>query len=866
MGYNLFCRGFFNSINNNNPNEYQLDIFKKDYDGDYINIIFGANPVIHQWQDDDPQKPIKGSSISINIINEGNISLSDFYSNEDDTFLIVLYKIDFAEELLFKGFIIQDDCSEIMVDYAHEIQLSATDNLGILKDYTFDQAAIKFGPYATNFGLDIQTVTDGVINYIKVNETFIEEYTKIRAGNKIEITGGTYFDGIYTVLNVFANGTSGFSIQVEESVGGNSPSTLCNLTYQIPYDISSYLSVKEILRLCILSTGIELEELRVLSRLKPDGKDRWIDDTFIDCRSYINNNIYYDCYKILEDLMTRFRSSLFQAYGFWYIVRIGEYSLCNDYTTTTQYVNRYDALDNFNFLVSGLEERFLNIDTNMAENGVIKSLLRPYNYVRENFNYNANQNLLTNGDLQQLGNLITSYTSGSNTVYEYEAPGFDYYQSNNTQIKYYIRIVFDANNNESERYLVLQTIDSDIIAFNDAIISKGIYLSKGDIVTIKYNTRLSRSWFGENKSQINRPFVFDPAISYALYIGYSNYPYLTTSELEVNGCWTTGGNVINYYLTTEDTAQWRSINIISQPAPFSGIFYLPLSFFGNQDMDNTQTHFNNLSVNISSVVNTQTNIIGHFHKTICNTNIKNYDEIDIKLDDSKSNSISGTLFLDTDTNDIRDRTLKWNYEGTCERVFNNVEFYYGYEHPIAGDNVIFIPGANLPSDFNVNDYPYGSEFTITNSTNGSNGTYTVNFIEAITFVPPYINYYVWTVESQPSVSALGTGDFEFNGIFQAKPLGQLITFEQMYLRWRTRSKLDINIYSIMGNSSQFFGPLHILKYYGLQDIIFFLGSISLNYRTNSAQCTLYGLIDENEKRSDLEAVSSYEFNYLYENS
>ena len=68
---------------------------KKDYDGDHINITFGTNPVIHQWQDDDPQKPIKGSSITINIINEGNISLDDFYSNEDDTFQVILYKINF---------------------------------------------------------------------------------------------------------------------------------------------------------------------------------------------------------------------------------------------------------------------------------------------------------------------------------------------------------------------------------------------------------------------------------------------------------------------------------------------------------------------------------------------------------------------------------------------------------------------------------------------------------------------------------------------------------------------------------------------------------------------------------------------------
>jgi len=846
--YGGIYRSYFNSINEYASHEFKLEIYKKDFYGDVTDIQLGAEPVIQEWQDDEVQKPIKGSSLRISIINEGNISLDDFYSNEDDTFQVVLYKIDFADEVLFKGFIIQDDCAEIMVDYAHEISISATDNLGVLKNYTFDQAAIKFGPYSTSFALDIQTSTNGTINNIIVNENFDEQYTKIVAGNKIEISGGTFFDGIYTVLGVTANGSFSFVIQVKENVGGNSPSTLCNLTYQVPYDISSFLSVKEILKLCILSTNVNLEELRVVSKIKPYGKDRWIDDTFIDCKSYINNNVYQDCYKILEDLMSRFRASLFQAYGFWYIVRIGEFSMCNDYSNYLQFTHRYEASGDFDYITSGNEDRYFLIDTNGAENGVIKSILRPYNYSREDFNYTANQNLLPNGDLQELGNFITSYTSGTDTYFEYEAPKFDFYFSNSSEMKYYIRIVFNSDNEETDRYLVLQSIDNQDVS-TDCIVSRPISLLKGDVITVKYNTRTSNS-HSANTNQISRPFLRDAA-SFQIYLRYAND---TFTGSESNGTWTTNNSFNNSYVSTEDSINWKTIIITSNPAPFDGLFYLSFSFISNYETDNTETYFNNLSVTIGSLTNTQSNIIGHYHKTISNIEIKNSEELSIELDDSKSNSISGTLFLSTETDDIRDRIQKWDYEGTCEKEYT-LNITSGIAHPV-GDAIVIVPP--FPSDITWANYPTGTQFVISGGT-PIDGTYTVDVID--NFLG---NLNIVIVES--TIYWSGEATLTFNKPFSAVKLGQHTTFEQMYLRWKTRPKLDINILNAIGIYSSFFGPLHIVKFYAIQDVIFFLGSISISYRNNSAKCTMYGLVNETEKRSDLETVSSYEFNYLYENS
>jgi len=859
MAYNLFCRGYFNSIAIDNQNEYQLDIFKKDYDGDPINITFGANPVIHQWQDDDPQKPIKGSSITISIINEGNISLDDFYSNEDNTFQVILYKIDFAEELIFKGFVSQDDCSEILVDYNHEIQITATDNLGILKDFTFDQASVKFGQDILETGLDIQTVTNGVLNYIKVNESYSGDYTKILAGSKISISGGTYFDGVYTVLNIEPDLTLGFIIQVSESVGGNSPSTLCNLGFTIPYDISSFLSIKEILRLCILSTGIELEELRVLSRIKPYGKDRWIDDTYIDCNSYLKNNTQYEnCYSILEDLMKRFKASLFQAYGFWYIVRIGEYSMCNDYTTDTQFVHRYDATsDTYEYINSGLENRNLFIDINMAENGILKSLLRPYNYIKEKFDYSFKDNLLKNGDLTILGDLIGSYSSGlpgTGTIYYYTAP----YWEINTDISRpssTVQIVVDTDQfgNEIERYLEIKfsgTPSATIAQQESYLITNKIAVKKGDVIKVSFD--YEEGWFAADGTNYSKTF----------------YHYIQAQDLSVqkvnfdrgygypnNGTWTPDGMAL-LNLSEGTLPNLKTFTYTTDPAPIDGEFNFALNVLGSDDLAYT-TQYKNLSVQI---ISTQIgkSIIGHTHKTICNLNIKNNSEEDIALDFSPSQAINGTLFTDEGYGVIRNIAELWDYEGTCETEYVDLAIVSGVEHPVTGWFGIMLT-VPTPDGLSWENYPTGTQFIISGGT-PIDGTYNVDFMSSFLGV-----FYIMALTEITTWWA-GEATFTFNKPFQALKLGQHTTFEQMYLRWKTRPKLDLNILSVMGNGSNFFGPLHLIKHYAIQDIIFFLGSISINYRNDSAECTLYGLVNETEKRNDLEAVSSYEFDYIYKNA
>ena len=72
MSYNLRYTGSFDVQQSAEPFlSIKVDIYKKDYVGAEQTIILTGTPVVHEWQDDDPFAPIKGSTCKIGIINDG---------------------------------------------------------------------------------------------------------------------------------------------------------------------------------------------------------------------------------------------------------------------------------------------------------------------------------------------------------------------------------------------------------------------------------------------------------------------------------------------------------------------------------------------------------------------------------------------------------------------------------------------------------------------------------------------------------------------------------------------------------------------------------------------------------------------------
>lgn len=135
MSYGLKYTVQFSSIGTNQ--NYKFEILEKDYSGNYYSLLASSSPVKHGSQVDEPKSAIKGSSLTLTYVNEGGNPLNSFYSPDDTKYKGILY---WGNQRMFEGFMVQDDSSEIIIDYRHEVSLSFNDGLGLLKDITLDLA------------------------------------------------------------------------------------------------------------------------------------------------------------------------------------------------------------------------------------------------------------------------------------------------------------------------------------------------------------------------------------------------------------------------------------------------------------------------------------------------------------------------------------------------------------------------------------------------------------------------------------------------------------------------------------------------------------------------------------------------------
>lgn len=119
--------------------QYRFEIEQKNYSGSFFTLQASGNPITQNWATDDPKPAIKGCAIKFEYLNKGTQPLNIFYSEEDDTFKGTLTNLT-TNEVLFVGYLIQDDSAEIEVGQTHAVVLSFNDNLGLLKDVNLQEA------------------------------------------------------------------------------------------------------------------------------------------------------------------------------------------------------------------------------------------------------------------------------------------------------------------------------------------------------------------------------------------------------------------------------------------------------------------------------------------------------------------------------------------------------------------------------------------------------------------------------------------------------------------------------------------------------------------------------------------------------
>jgi len=646
--------GSFDSIRNNNS-RYIVNIYQESYTGDPITVILGATPVVQEWQEDDPLAPIKGSTLTINLTTSNGLSLLDFYSDNDNEYLVRLIGDDTtgSSTVLFEGYILQDDCSEIQVDFIHTITLTASDNLGTIKDINLDRAAFLFGDVTTLTNVSCVFVPGGpyiVINLatwpVQPGQTFTIDGTPFTmVANLGEI------DLVYT----------GWCIQIVEDIPALVIGTF-DITYRQVVSLDGYIPLITFIKLCLRSTYLDLP-LSVINHITPTngeifvdtGETRMLEDVTLLGNTFLKGNEYMSCYEVLEIIMKRFNMSCFQAINSWWIVRYPDLFLDYQEGETLVDYYRYEETTFAYFNKFTINKSFVIDSNDKVETGLLKSIIRPYIRTLETFNYVQPEDLLCNSQFTDLGPLRQITTGGGFTNREYDLPCWYDYDGGSPNPDRFIRIVYEGER-EVDRYVVVtgSTFDSA-----RSVQSANIEINEGDIFnyTFQFSTDVSQP------GNVNTSFAI--RITDGTTIRY----------LQTNGTWAASPNYQYNTPSGQNTNQWQNVNIENITVPFAGILNIYLAEATASTSD--ETRYKDLRLTISWFVAGQGQINGHSHNASQSKKLNNNNDVEIFIDNSERSSISGTLSLTSQTGILQDKCTTWKFgygynTGVPSNVYDNL--------------------------------------------------------------------------------------------------------------------------------------------------------------------------------------------------
>lgn len=657
MAYNL---RFTTSFSSTSGQSYTVQILQKDFAG-VPRSVTGVSE-LHGWDEDNPRAAIKGSKLELSILNEGSsLPITTFYSNNDDEFMAI-FTCDTTVETLFVGFLVQDDCSELMVDPRHPINLTFTDNLGLLKDKKLDEIAILER-------LPVSVVVNNNIagySFTFTNQNDLLDY--FAAPNQFTISGTTLNDGTYTITMVTTIVANQFSVFVSQPTTAE---TLVSALIIVQRPLGNRnVSLFQIITACLTATGLTLpfNVYSWLHEINQDNAQSFLLQTYINPESFkVSEDAYDNCYQVLESIFIPLRLSLMQTDGKWELKKWDEAA----YITPWEYFS-FDA--NYGYIGKPNFDKYFSVgigEPTVAETGLTRRIERPYEYSKETFNYEQRAGLICNSSLNRVGPLIQTTSNVTTRFDDYALAGFTNTNGNNAFIRVETDIVTDL---EIQRYIYqpyYNGIDKDVSTC-------GIEVNAGD----KFDFSVDYKWTENDNDLSQFRFIIQ------LILGNGDIYYLNSRSgvsIIPPFNWLIVGSSVNpflYRVTDIPLTEWQTLSLKELNGnslvniPFDGKLYIHLMAANDTDAgkDGIMKGF---KLDYYAFINETTKITGHTHTDTQDKNIKNNEEIDIQVDDSPRNSIAGTLFLSSITNGITNRTALWRrYPGdTQERKLGHIATY-----------------------------------------------------------------------------------------------------------------------------------------------------------------------------------------------
>lgn len=684
--YGLYAQGSFDSLPAGGQTvNYLFRIYRKNYKGAAFSVTCGKDAIIHRYLSDDPIAPVKGSEINLNILNTGTTPLSLFYSEEDDTYKI---EVDgtFLEfdgigpvtvtKRIFNGFLVQEDCEEVLTDFTHELKLVFTDNLGILKDVSFDFANKVSPPLATSLRQDIMAVGINQENYtVNLGEyLYVSKTTgSPQVGDFVTVQRAGAANGTYEIQKITTPPAQpGYRLFIKERPPGVALSaTSALVTYITASDINWRIKLSDCLRICLHATGIPLSIFYQGNLTAMNGAtvySRFLENIYIDGRTFLSDSQWDSCYTVLDKICTRFGLSIFQADGNWHIVRWNELRYYNNDIT----VYKYDQYMTYFGSQTGYSKIF-NLGHGEVEEGVSETLIRPYQFYSETFNFNQISNIAKNINLDNYGPFKsrTQFTTDSKDYYryDYENDGFSLLNSNySASIS---RIDLKDNNETKDKFLRIERKSGGDGPNYKVARTSPIEVKKGDQCTIKISVR---AWNLPTDSAYLFIQVESGATDAEKYFlsraknddDFNKWVVLTDLDFgDLTGQkyppkWSIlFGTYTSYPENVEVIKPYKEFELNTDYFPTDGVLYI---YFGCCSASGTSyriTDYTNMSIEIKSKNPGESDRKGQLHKGYKSNSIKNSKNQEIYADINTKNFNKGTLFLNDFQNLIQVRSAEW---------------------------------------------------------------------------------------------------------------------------------------------------------------------------------------------------------------
>lgn len=670
-----YGRKYFGEFSSTDDKDYAVEILFKNYTGAVYSLACAGRPVLHKWDTDDPKAPIKGSSVTVSLLNENAaLPLQAFYATEDDEIQV---KIWYGSQLLFTGFVVLDDCSAPLIDTTHEFTLSANDNLGSLKKITLDEA------------LEELVLFDGPanVNITAPDNITINKSITLNPGDQITVTG-TSFDGVYTVVRSQAYAL--LTIIVVSQAVGTSGIETGHVRITGNGVNNTRLSLLAILNACLAKcgAGIGLQVFANIHETTQNATESFFSQTDIDPGSFLRSDKEFeDCYTVLERLLGRFNCTLYQARGLWTIIRTDDHRYYPAGVPGFQYdengvlLGAAVLVDNFTYLAGSTPPPH--------ETGILNRIFRPFQFAKESFEYKFPVSLLKNATLSELGALVSDTVTGTvrHKIYQFPASsGWGHYANDTSKIV----VEYDTlTGKELQRYVrqdwydytpppISGQVQSTSFGFNE------IEVNKGDIIDLAF------SYLASNSTAVRIFTIFinlvardnvstGPGARYFRLVrqdagGVVTYRWLSLTDQYVESV----NSPLSINPSSADVTTWQSFTLSDfiktnttdgqavPPIPAAGLLRMFIVGWNEQGNQAKTGYIKDIRFSLIFGINNSTSVIGHTHTQTQNLLIKDNTTEDIFVDDSPRNSVAGTLYLTGNTGLLRTRTSLWKRDTKAE--------------------------------------------------------------------------------------------------------------------------------------------------------------------------------------------------------